>query len=92
MCGEIDKYIHELAETKMSTDLFGKVNLNAISVRSWNFTSEVLSCRNARIRSGKQQLVPSKPEFLKQQIIERFFKNVYINKFIRNKMNHLLMF
>lgn len=86
MRGEIDKHIHEFTETKIVTDLFGKVHLNATSFRSWNFTSEVLSCRDTNIRSGKQQLVPSKPERVFKAAnnrFERLFKkNVFIN-FIR---------
>lgn len=56
-----NRHIHQLAEIKMGTDLFGKVNLNATSFRSWNLTSECLSCRNTGIRNGKQ-LVTLRPE------------------------------
>lgn len=76
MHGEIDKHINELVKTKMCIDLFGKVNLNPTSFRSWNFTSEVLFCRNTDIGSGKQQLVPSKPEIVFKAAnnrVKRFF-------------------
>ena len=53
VCGEIDKHIHQLAETKMGTDLFGKVDLNATSFRSWNLSLEGLSCsRNTGVENN----------------------------------------
>lgn len=72
-----NKYIHQLAETKMGIDLFIKVNINATSFRSWNLTLEGLSCsRNTDKRSGKQQFIASKQErvFKAANKVERFEK------------------
>lgn len=74
-------HIHGLAETKMDRDLFGKENVNVTSFRSWNFTSQCLSCRNTDARDANQQLVLfiGQKEFYIYQVTESrdFFKFIY---------------
>lgn len=81
----MNTHIYGLAETKMGIDIFGKELLNATSFRSWNFTSQCLSCRSTGARSAEHNVQLHGPERVLKSPSKgvQIFKNLYIN-FIRN--------
>lgn len=70
-----------------------KDNLNAISFRSWNFTSECLSYRNTQeVQNNNNLYLQGQKEFLKPQIIElRDFFLIYTLTLLEMSV-HLLTF